>query len=241
MKAVAQAIDKESQGTYVLTSGTGLLFGYDLPRHSVDLDYDTLAKKDLAAVLKNAAEEISGEKAFVRLQKDAETFQRYFIRLAKEENPEILKVEILLERPELDIEKETFKKDGMTIYKLPILAEQKLGTLLPWPDGRPGRMRVRDVFDAEFLFSKHPEAIKPEMGLKIKEDLDRLGMGGLKKRLDDEIASNPKAMHLLRGKDPQAIILSLYAQLEKFAYNVEKGQVLNEKKEINQIVRTDEG
>lgn len=233
MKSIAQAINKATNGAYVLKGGTGLLFGYQLSRHSVDLDFDAKTKKDISNAIKKAAEEISGEKVFIRKSKDTDTVQRFFLHLGSENTHNPLKIETSFRRRNLNLEKETIQKDGINIYKIATLAELKLQTIVGTPE-KPGRMKARDIFDANFLFTNYQNAISPTTGLMVSDVLENKGINALEAYYKESATETDGNTKILAGKNAQDIVLNLFAKVEAFCQRAEKDQKLAESKALKE-------
>lgn len=143
-----RAIEREflgfigSDSGLVLKGGTALMLCYGLPRFSEDLDFDAAAPE---------ISTISRVEAFCKardydchVKKDTDTVQRCTVHYG---GMKPLKIETSYRRAQID-PAEVAVVDGITTYKLPVLAQMKLGAYL-------GRERLRDLFDVSFIVNEH--------------------------------------------------------------------------------------
>ncbi len=131
-----------SDSGLVLKGGTALMLCYGLPRFSEDLDFDAAASE---------ISTIARVEAFCRardydchIKKDTDTVQRCTVHYG---GVKPLKIETSYRRAQID-PAEVAVVGGITTYKLPVLAQMKLGAYL-------GRERLRDLFDVSFIVNEH--------------------------------------------------------------------------------------
>jgi predicted nucleotidyltransferase component of viral defense system len=184
----------------VLKGGTGLLFGYGLPRFSEDLDFDSVKKMRLETKIKSAALKTAATIADLRLKKDTDTARRYMVDFVRGGKELRLKIEISMRSKQIE-DTEFRIIDGMKIYKVEQLISQKI-------HASEERAKVRDLFDLNFLLQKYTAAFSSEQILRLgavaKEP------SSLLKRYSEDHAED----HILQSQSLENLVMDFCVSLE---------------------------
>lgn len=178
----------------VLKGGTALLLAYGLDRFSEDLDFDS----EKAINLYNRINVVASQYAKViaiDVRKDTNTVLRYRLTYGAFDKKKSLKIEVSFrqtpEHPNIDI------VEGIKVYKLPMLVNQKLKAL-------ESRTVARDLYDITFLITHHKNIFNASQLSKLQsfvKDLD-----ALEKRFIYAFSSDA----ILAHREVSKLVLSLH-------------------------------
>jgi predicted nucleotidyltransferase component of viral defense system len=196
MRAIVRGV---ADTPMTLKGGTGLLLGSGLDRFSEDLDFDSTAPINLEARLHKAADAAGVEITGIRVKKDTATVKRYMVSFQGPAGPGTLKIETSFRTADIDPQA-VIVRDGMRIYDVSTLIEQKLGAA-------ENRAKVRDLYDLEFLARTYRDRFTPDRALRLST------IAGNPDNLVVRYAADHQGDALLSGRslDDMAISLSLMA------------------------------
>jgi predicted nucleotidyltransferase component of viral defense system len=194
MNIMAQELTKNEKGGLILKGGTGLLLCYQLPRFSVDLDYDG---KDLSfdfeGDIRRGAERGGKGIRDVILKKDTDTVKRYMVHIDGWENKP-LKIEIS-SRDRDSIRSDDYEViKGIRVYRIENMINKKL-------DAFCDRCRGRDVFDVAFLVHYYGDRMGTDLLKKGHEGIKKFGLDYLEKVMKEDA--------LVKKYDCEKIVLSM--------------------------------
>ncbi len=142
-----------------LKGGTALLFGYNLDRMSLDLDFDANKHINLESVIKESFLSFYGENKLnlinINLKKDTDDVKRYIIDYKNLYNNDIFKLKIEMSfRRKFDND-ETNIINGKRIFKLPYLFDFKKAAF-------ENRTASRDLHDIIFIGNNYADILNSE-------------------------------------------------------------------------------
>lgn len=150
--------------------GTAAMLFYDLPRFSVDLDFDLLAEGAEEAVFKKVKTIL--EKHGTIREARPKRFTLFF-QLSYEKSEHTIKVEISRRATSAKFEAKTYLGIPMLVMKQPDMAASKLSAIITRP-----KPAMRDVFDTWFFLKAHwpvNEALFEEKtGLAFEEGIGKI-------------------------------------------------------------------
>lgn len=183
MRAVARGMFGTSM---VLKGGTALLLCHGLDRHSEDLDFDsprhfTIGHRARAALVGLASvEEATTLKATTLVHR-----VRLAYRGLNGEGNGRLKIEVST-RAGAAAAESCEVIDGVRVYRLPFLLEQKLRAL-------ESRTTARDLYDVEFISRRQPELFTPTARSALGEILgSRGGLARFGPAFEDDVLLGPE-------------------------------------------------
>lgn len=177
----------------VLKGGTALLLCYGLDRFSEDLDFDAPKRFNVAARVERLMPRVAMQHD-IRVVKDTETVQRLKIHYEARQPPgvqRLLKIETSFRQTPAS--EDVRLHDGIRVYVLPRLVEQKLHAFAQ-------RTTARDLYDVAFLTRVHATAFSPAAWQTLHEaasDLDALEERFLPAFEDDAILNPDQLPDLL--------------------------------------------
>jgi predicted nucleotidyltransferase component of viral defense system len=136
----------------VLKGGTSLLLCYGLDRFSEDLDFDSPHKISVKSKIEVLFKEIHASIEKWGVPKDTDTVYRAKLDYTYEKMTRGLKLEVSFRNPPGP--DDIHEVNGVRVLKLPRIIHQKLCAA---HDGDHTRSVVRDLYDLNFLASKHGE------------------------------------------------------------------------------------
>ena len=164
-----------------LKGGTALRFAIDLPRPSTDLDFEGDNRIELRKSLKRALQRAFPQERY-RIGRDWGLRGMVAIRTRPQERAEATRVMIdyrltgtFIGMPAETPLDETVMRGGMRIYETRELVRRKLQTIT----GASPRVLPRDVYDAGWLATTHPELIRHDDRKKLKQWLKETIENGL--------------------------------------------------------------
>lgn len=204
MRAIVQNV---SDTPLVLKGGTALMFAYQLPRFSEDLDFDSPKKISLDKRINDALKHI----AYVdelKTPKDTSTVTRYKLAYTGKGSKSHLSGHLFIEishRVDSIDEKVYLIHEGMQIATVETIVEHKIAAAIT---GDNPRTAARDLFDLKFLTGAHPGAFSSEQWQALRGFLD--DPQAVVERYSPAFADDP----LLVDQDPEEIVLTLQANVE---------------------------
>ena len=210
MECIAQEIAKQAGDNFVLKGGTALLLAHGLKRFSTDLDFDGKNSAiDLQRAIGAGLSKAGVGKLAITCVKNTSTVKRYKVHYeGNPENP--LKVEISYREP--INEKDVILQDGIYVYNIDKLAEQKTAAFV-------NRLTARDIFDIAFLLDKHSEKFSSDVLINLKNKVDDVGIDYLANAMSEDNL-------ITRTCDPVTVVFALDEKLTGLitARNQEKSQ-----------------
>lgn len=190
----------------VLKGGSALIFGYNLPRYSEDLDYNAEQAYNLEARITDAITSVGGTVQDITLRKDTDLVRRYSVRYDYGATRGVsFKIETSLRDP---IKQEDVAViNGIRTYTIDALARQKLYAMRT---DTGGRVAPRDLEDTVFIALNHHHTLSQETRTRIA-DLVMDGGSALLSRYqaayqispensDDELLASIEALITYRKK-----------------------------------------
>ena len=170
MRAIAQELTSRTGDAFVLKGGTALLLAYDLPRFSIDLDFDGRSPAiDLTESIQAGAAAAQLPVHSLRDAKHTLTVHRKMLHY-RDDVMRPLKIEVS--------------------YRLEKLASLKIDALV-------NRTKARDIFDTSFLLHRYPEAISDDDLTRIDQLIDLIGLNDLEAIMqDDDILNRFDLTHI---------------------------------------------
>jgi len=155
---------------YVLKGGTALLLTRGLPRHSVDLDFDSNRKVELNDHFRSAISSTGAEILSLRKIKDTDSSQRYKIHYRKRgtDSDVLLRVETGLRGIPAYGNIEVV--NGIRTWNIPTIYSQKL-------DAAENRVKGRDIYDLTFLAKTYGFLLSEEQmsrSMNLLSDRERM-------------------------------------------------------------------
>lgn len=220
MKVIAQEVSKATGDALVLKGGTALLLGYRLNRFSEDMDFDAKRQIDLKKSIQMAAAKCGIKIEDINLKKDTETTKRYMVHYGAERagGDYPLKIECSFRQAASMDEKNVVMIDGMRIYHIEKLAEQKIFAFL-------NREKARDIYDVHFLLTKYPEAFSSATLQQLRDGIKERGVDALLKVYEDDASTD----HILRRSDPIEIVLDIEQRVKNLTQAKERVNDLPDK------------
>lgn len=169
MRHIAQEITASTKDAIVLKGGTSLLPAYGLDRFSVDMDYDGKYPVEIEKHIERAADKCGITIKTINLSKNTNTTRRYKVHYEEHNTnrpPFPLKLECSFRQALTIDEADVIEMDGIRVYRINKLAEQKVGAFL-------SRERARDIFDIHFLLRRHPNAFNGSLLGRLIGEIDR--------------------------------------------------------------------
>ena len=177
LKKIGRAfqLEMDTQGNpCALKGGTALRFAMELPRPSTDLDFEGDNRVEVRKSLKRALRRAFPQEKY-RIGRDWGLRGMVTIKTRPHERAQVTKVMVdyrltgtFVGMPaETPLEK-TVIRDGMRIYETRELVRRKLQTIT----GESPRVLPRDVYDAGWLATRHPELIHHDDRRKLKQWLE---------------------------------------------------------------------
>lgn len=169
IKLMIDVLDSLRGTGLIFKGGSSILLCHGGSRFSEDLDFDVDGRRNLTARLQavSKAYTSTGWSWNVRNPKNTETTNRYVIYAEKGET--LLKLKLDISMRHLDQSKKPVIINGIETYSSSDIFKQKVNAIVGNEDG-PGRTKVRDIYDINFLMKK------PECHATF-EDLSRLKEG----------------------------------------------------------------
>ncbi|KUK83751.1 MAG: transmembrane(s)proteins 21..43 [Microgenomates bacterium 39_6] len=161
--------DKDLKTALGFKGGTAAFLFYDLPRMSVDLDFDLL--KDInKSLIVSKVKEILGE--YGRLDESTEKKHTLFFLLNYELGQKNIKVEISKRKSVSEFETKNYLGIPMLVMKQPDMAAGKLSALIT-----RRKLASRDLFDLWYFLKNKWEirekVVRKKTGLTLKEALEK--------------------------------------------------------------------
>jgi predicted nucleotidyltransferase component of viral defense system len=193
----------------VLKGGTAIMLVYGLDRHSEDIDFDFPhdSPTDIEKAIERAVNSAGFNDVEINVKKDTDTTKRFMVHYgAVRENdpdkPYPLKVEISRRNAVID-PRDVTESNGVRVYKIERLAEQKANAFIEREAGR-------DTYDISFLTSNYPDSISDGTWERVIRHVEERGLDALCLAFDKE----KQADELLRGFDPEEILLKLQENIQ---------------------------
>ncbi|QVL44164.1 MAG: nucleotidyl transferase AbiEii/AbiGii toxin family protein [Alcanivorax sp.] len=208
-KEVMRAIVRNVSDTpLVLKGGTALMFAYNLPRFSEDLDFDSPKKINLKNRIEEALKHIACVNTLTT-PKDTDTVTRYKLTYGgKGDKAHLvghLFIEISHRMNDLD-EGSYHVHEGMQVATVAVIVEHKIAAAI---SGENPRTAARDLFDLAFLTGHHPNAFNSEQWETLSRFLD--DPQAVVERYKPAFAEDL----LLSDRDPNEIVLTLQTNVEE--------------------------
>lgn len=190
MRHIAQEVTGDTHSNFVLKGGTALLLAYGLPRFSEDLDFDgRLWHLDPAERIHRGASRAGIPLSHMKRMVSTETKRKHRISY-----PGVRSGSLKLEfsyRQATEIQADAVTLiDGIQVYTIDKLAEQKIRTLHE-------RTKPRDIFDVSFITQQYPDAISDHDLLRLHDYITERGMNWLEEQmLEDPILSQHAVDHV---------------------------------------------
>lgn len=200
MRAIAQEASQAAKDALILKGGTALLLAYKSNRFSEDMDFDAKRPVDLSRSIELAAAKCKIKLQSIILKKDTATTRRYMIHYGAErsEGSYPLKIECSFRQAAAIEDNQVVTIDGMRVYKLEKLAEQKINAFV-------SRETARDIYDVYFLLKHYPEAISAAMVEQLQQNIQTRGIDALLRLYEDNAAAD----HVLESISAEEIVLNL--------------------------------
>lgn len=193
----------------VLKGGTALLLAHGLDRYSEDLDFDSTHKINPKAKIKAAFRTTKINMTDLKVRKHTDTVSRWMVYYKGPIGEGSVKLEVSHRSTIIDPDSHTLI-DGIQVYKLPALIDQKLAAIR-------GRSKVRDLYDIGFLVRESPECFSDEACRQLVEMVS--DVAGLVSRYAADHAYDT----ILAGEDLEELVLELEQSTEEL--NESKGRV----------------
>ena len=175
----------------IFKGGSSILLCHGGSRFSEDLDFDVDGKRNLASRLNSVSKTYTanGWSWDVKNPKNTDTTNRYVIHAEMGETLLKLKLDISLRQPDPSMKSVTI--NGIETYSASDIFKQKVNAIVGNDDG-PGRTKVRDIYDLDFLLKKPDCEAAPAELSRLKSGL--VSPDGILERYiedweDDEITS----------------------------------------------------
>ena len=183
MRAIAQELTSRTSDAFVLKGGTALLLAYDLPRFSIDLDFDGRSPAiDLTESIQAGA---AAAQLPVHSLRDAKHTLHY-----RDDVMRPLKIEVSYRQAQQIDEDDVTTINGIRTYRLEKLASLKIDALV-------NRTKARDIFDTSFLLHRYPKAISDDDLTRIDQLIDLIGLNDLEAIMqDDDILNRFDLTHI---------------------------------------------
>lgn len=179
MRAIAQELTSRTGDAFVLKGGTALLLAYDLPRFSIDLDFDGRSPSiDLTESIQAGAAAAQLPVHSLRDAKHTPTVHRQMLHY-RDDVMRPLKIEVSYRQAQQIDEDDVTTIDGIRTYRLEKLASLKIDALV-------NRTKARDIFDTSFLLHRYPEAISDDDLTRIDQLIDLIGLNDLEAIMQDD-------------------------------------------------------
>jgi predicted nucleotidyltransferase component of viral defense system len=208
MKAIAREISQKNADA-VLKGGTALLIAYELDRFSEDMDFDIPrgSLSDFEESIKRAAMSVGLRDVSVIVKKDTDTTKRFMLHYGafrdNDRNGDYpLKIEISMRNAEID-RNDVNEKDGIRVYTIERLAEQKINAFLEREAGR-------DIYDVAFLTSRYPDVLTENTWKRIEKHVNERGIDALSAAFEEERREDA----LLIEYDADEIVLTLQENIQ---------------------------
>lgn len=146
----------------VLKGGAALVFMYNAPRNTNDLDFDAERKiTKLNLRIKNA---IVPEVTIlaVDILKDTPTVSRFRVRYSSQFGEESLKIEVSF-RDRIDPQ-DIHNIDGIRVASISRILDQKLRAAY---DGEHPRTKARDLYDIDFIVNNYKDSISEDLAKRL--------------------------------------------------------------------------
>lgn len=146
-------LDSLKDSGLVFKGGSSILLCHGGSRFSEDLDFDVDGKRNLISRLNDVSKAYlaNGWSWDVKNPKNTTTTNRYVIHAEKGETLLKLKLDISLRQLDTSMKPEVI--NGILSYTASDIFKQKVNAILGNDDG-PGRTKVRDIYDIDFLLKK---------------------------------------------------------------------------------------
>ena len=150
MRAIAQELTSRTGDAFVLKGGTALLLAYDLPRFSIDLDFDGRSPSiDLTDSIQAGAAAAQLPVHSLRDAKHTPTVHRHMLHY-RDDVMRPLKIEVSYRQAQQIDEDDVTTINGIRTYRLEKLASLKIDALV-------NRTKARDIFDVSYHLERHPD------------------------------------------------------------------------------------
>lgn len=147
---------------YVLKGGTSLMECYNLDRFSEDIDLDSTDYETIEKIVKSYCD-TKGFDYFHK--KDTPTVQRFTIHYGSEKP---LKVEVSYRKESID-EDDVVKINGVNVYKIDVIASQKIGAY-------SSRDKLRDLYDVTFICNNYWDELDKKTKSQIQNAIEYKGL-----------------------------------------------------------------
>ncbi|MDR2198958.1 MAG: nucleotidyl transferase AbiEii/AbiGii toxin family protein [Deltaproteobacteria bacterium] len=165
LQYVAQGITMDYGDKLVLKGGTALKLCYELPRMSIDLDFDSLEHHNLESSLKTHSMDffnhnfnISGDFSSIIKQKNTIISSHYIIHWKSfNKNLRIayspLTIDVSIRKINKEFRNDICIQNGICTYNLDRLIDTKLNAIVGIYAKK--RTKLKDFFDAEFILNNY--------------------------------------------------------------------------------------
>lgn len=192
---VLQCINQHTDN-YILKGETALMECYGLDRFSEDIDLDGTNHEKIGQILHEYAQ----KKGYsIRIAKDTDTVQRYFIDYGgkTDAGPKPLKIEISFRKKEIaDREKRLI--NGINVYSIDSMAIMKANAYA-------SRDKIRDLYDVTFIVNNYYESLNPYVADILRDSVGQKGLEQfdyiVQTQKDDLIDENELAENFLTAYD----------------------------------------
>lgn len=161
--------DKDLKTALGFKGGTAAFLFYDLPRMSVDLDFDLLKDIDKSLIISKVKEILE---KFGRLDESTEKKHTLFFLVNHELGQKNIKVEISKRKSVSEFETKNYLGIPMLVMKKPDMAAGKLSALITRK-----KFASRDMFDLWYFLKNKWEisekVVKKKTGLSLEEALEK--------------------------------------------------------------------
>lgn len=191
VKLMLDVLDALKGSGLVFKGGSSILLCHGGSRFSEDLDFDVDGKRNLSSRINSVSPAYlaNGWSWDVKNPKNTSTTIRYVIHVEKGETLLKLKLDISLRKLDSSMKPEVI--NGIETYTASDIFKQKVNAIVGNEDS-PGRTKVRDIYDIDFLLKK-PDCQAASEDLKRLKDGLKSPDGILERYIedwqDDEITS----------------------------------------------------
>ncbi|MDR2198872.1 MAG: nucleotidyl transferase AbiEii/AbiGii toxin family protein [Deltaproteobacteria bacterium] len=221
---IAKKMTASYEDKFILKGGTALMLGYNLPRISIDLDYDTLTEINISDILSYHLQNFI--KTYFKINQEISTYvtigtspisNRY--RVHTRCTDKTLKIDSTALR--IDVSRRSFVKnyvnDGcyqnkIYMYNLPRTIDLKLNAITNLYFGS-SREEIRDYFDAEYIFRTYIDAVSIPQITAFKNLLDSKNKTRLIEKFEAESMRGDN-IHIFKEVNIKQLIDNLYRNVE---------------------------